>query len=216
MYIACMNKLIAVIVLLLLSLTNSVGQTNVQAININDSKGKPDGVWYTYTPAQMGEPAMAVLGSYDHGDKTGTWYTSDGQGNMLSIEQYKYNVKDGEMKYFENGQLSCVGHYRGLNPSYKVDTVLITHPITGEEKYFYVPTERGSVRHGMWRFYDPLSGRLIREEEYQIDDLIYSKDFSISAADSIYYQKRNAQLPHAKKTTAGPKPLKIPVKSLIN
>lgn len=189
--------------------TNSFGQASEKAINIKDAQGRPDGLWYSYTPAQKGEPAMAVFGTYDHGNKTGMWYTSDGQGNMVSIEQYKYNVRDGEAKYFENGQLTCVGHYRGLNPSNKIDTVLITHPITGEEKYYYVSTERGSVRHGMWRFYDPLSGRLVREEEYQVDELIYSKDFSISTADSVYYQKRNAQLPHVKKNNGRPQAAKI-------
>lgn len=181
--------------LLLCNSLISIAQDKTE-INQLDESGKPHGLWYTYTPAERGEGAESKFGHYDHGDKMGLWYVNDGKGNMISIETFKFNVRDGEAKYFENGQLTCIGHYRGLNPKLALDTVLIVDPITGDEKWVSVPTERGSVRHGSWRFYDELSGRLIKEEQYQIDELIYKKDFSISAADSSFYQKRNAILPH--------------------
>jgi hypothetical protein len=157
------------------------------------------------------------MGHYDHGQKNGFWYISDGQGNMITIESYKHDVRDGEVKYFEQGQLTCVGHYRGLNPKVALDTVLIVDPISGDEKLVAVPTERGSIKHGSWRFYDPISGRLIKEEEYQVDALIFKKEFSISPADSSYYQMRNRLLPHNANRLPAPSKFKpkAPTKSLI-
>jgi antitoxin component YwqK of YwqJK toxin-antitoxin module len=195
---------------------NTIAQNKTE-INQLDESGKPHGLWYTYTPAERGEAAESKFGHYDHGDKMGLWYVNDGKGNMISIETFKFNVRDGEAKYFENGQLTCIGHYRGLNPKVALDTVLIVDPITGDEKWVSVPTERGSVRHGSWRFYDELSGRLIKEEQYQIDELIYKKDFSISSSDSAFYQKRNAILPHKgnKLPPSSKFKSKEPAKSLI-
>jgi hypothetical protein len=53
-------------------------------------------------------------------------------------------------------------------------------------------------RHGMWRFYDETSGKLLREEEYQEDDLIFKQNY-ISPKDSVAMQKRAAKMPHNKK-----------------
>jgi antitoxin component YwqK of YwqJK toxin-antitoxin module len=186
-------------------------------INQYDEQGKAIGLWYSHIPADKGEPEQITIGNFDHGKKTGVWYVNDGKGNLTSIETFKLNVRDGEVKYFENGQLTCVGHYRGLNPAVETDTVHIVDPITGDEKWVSVPTERGSVKHGSWRFYDELSGRLIKEEQYQIDELIYKKDFSISPADSAHYQSRNKRLPHAENRLAPASKFKTkePAKSLI-
>jgi hypothetical protein len=210
------------LILFAILVTQSMGhtalaQTNAKEINQYDAQGKAHGLWYTSTPAHKGEPAEVVMGNYDHGNKTGVWYISDDIGNMHSIETFKHNVRDGEVKYFENGQLICVGHFRGLNPRVAMDTFVIVDPMSGEEKLVSVPTDRGSVRHGRWRFYDQFSGRLIREEEYQIDELIYKMDFSISPNDSVHYERRNQMLPHNKNSLPAISKFKPkePVKSLI-
>lgn len=190
---------------------------NEQTINQRDEQGRAHGLWYMHQKGGKGEPEQSIIGHYDHGNKTGIWYVSDSKGNICSIENYKHNVRDGEAKYFEQGQLTCVGHYRGLNPSVALDTVHIVDPITGAESWVSVPTERGSVRHGNWRFYDELSGRLVREEHYQVDEIIFKQDFTISASDSAAYARRNRLLPHnANKLPPASKfKSKEPTKSLI-
>ena len=95
--------------------------------------------------------------------------------------------------------MSCVGVYRGLNPSQQYDSIVIVDPVSGEQKLVGVASEVGTVKHGMWYFYDNETGRMNREEEYQIDVMIHAKNYPYSKADSIYYNKRNTGLPHKKK-----------------
>lgn len=194
-----MNRVLGI--LLLLALT-SVSQAlfaqseDSKEINRTDPNGKRDGLWYFSEGGMRGEPSTNTFGNYDHGEKTGTWYVSSDRGDMISIENFRHNVRDGEAQYFENGRLTALGHFRGLNPNVPMDTFMLTDVITGEEKLMITPTERGSVRHGTWRFYDELSGRLIKEEQYQMDQLISSHEFRFSAGDSAYYEQRNRSLPH--------------------
>jgi len=169
-------------------------QTNLNKL---DSKGKRQGMWLTQKEPRMGEPGISEFGNYDHGSKYGTWYKIDNFGDLVAIEMFKNNVLDGEVKYYEQGKLYCVGHYRGLNPKNKYDTVVVMHPVTQEEEYRVIPTDNGSLRHGNWKYYDPNNGHLIKEEEYQVDELIYKKDYEVSAGtDSIYRRKHEALMPH--------------------
>jgi antitoxin component YwqK of YwqJK toxin-antitoxin module len=167
-------------------------------INKTDAKGKKNGMWLITQPARMGEPSSTEFGSYEHGNKTGLWYKLGGEGDLLAVETFKNNVLDGEAKYYENGRINCVGYYRGLNPNHDFDTVFVLDPATHHEITRIIPTERGSVRHGTWRFYDTDNGRMVREEDYQVDELVFSKDYPYSKADSAAILKRETKLPHNK------------------
>ncbi|MBS1782962.1 MAG: hypothetical protein JSS78_07835 [Bacteroidetes bacterium] len=175
-------------------------------LNKVDSKGKRHGLWLSTTAARMGEVGFSEFGNYDHGIKIGQWYKIDEGGELMAIEAYRNNVRDGEVRYYEQGKLYCVGHYRGLNPRQQFDTIVVMDPTTQEEQYRIIPTEQGSLRHGLWRYYDPNWGFLTKEEEYQVDELVYKKDFIVSSSrDSLNKQKHEEQLPHVKR-----KPLSAP------
>jgi hypothetical protein len=174
--------------------------TENKSFNRTDAAGKRHGMWVLRMAERMGEPGSTEVGNYDHGSKIGPWYKLDGDGELQAMETYKNGVKDGEAKYFEGGHLVAVGQYRGLNPDHARDTFMVEDPVTGAQSLKSIATERGTMRHGQWRFYDAGSGRLMREEEYQVDELIYQKDFPMSKSDSLYYQKREAGMPHNKKT----------------
>ncbi len=182
----------AVLSLLLLPLVALTYAQTPAELNQTDAKGKPQGEWLVRQPARMGEDAYTEWGSYDHGTRTGVWYRFDGEGAVAAIERYRLGVKDGETKYFEQGRLVCVGHYRGLNPSYAYDTIYVVDPVTDAERRVVIPTERGSVKHGLWQYYDERTGRLSREMEYSVDEIIAKQDFSIASADSAWYKKREA------------------------
>lgn len=168
-------------------------------INQSDNKGSRYGMWVINEPEKMGEPGFMSFGKYDNNEKYGAWYKLDEDGDLLAIETYKNNVLDGEVKYFEKGRLICIGHYRGLNPDHAFDTIIVTDPNTGAQVLRSVPTEKGSLRNGAWQFYNPENGRLTRQEDYQVDELIASKEFGMTKEDSVYYRKREANMPHNKK-----------------
>lgn len=166
------------------------------ALNQTDSRGLKQGLWVLQQPARMGEPAFTEFGYFSNGEKTGTWYQLDANGSPTAIEQFSRNVLNGEVKYFEGGRLMVVGNYRGLNPDRVIDTIVVEDPVTGAEQLVPIASERGSVRQGLWRFYDPRSGRLLREDYYQLDEKISSQRFGMSRSDSTYYKQRDAVLPH--------------------
>jgi hypothetical protein len=201
-YIHMMRTIISTC-LLLCALT-AEAQTEAE-LNQSDNRGKRHGQWLVRQEARMGEDAFAEWGTYDHGVKTGVWYRFDGEGEVAAIE-YRLGVLDGEAKYFERGRLVAVGHYRGLNPGRAFDTIYVVDPVTEIEHKRVVSTDRGTVKHGLWQYYDESSGRLVRELDYQIDEVIARQEFSISPKDSAYYRKREqAKAVYPKNYYAPPK-----------
>lgn len=203
------NKLISFFLLLLMATTVAAQQLPdkkklKEKLNQFDSKGMKDGLWLNRMPERKGEPGFNEFGNYLKGEKTGLWYKMNINGDLMAIENYKRDYFDGQVKYFTNGQLTVVGTYRALNPDVVVDTIIVEEPVTGAQELIAVKADRGTVRHGTWRFYDERTGRLEKVEEYQVDNLIYEEYFPMSRADSLYYEKRNASLPHMKKGSDKP------------
>lgn len=175
-----------------------------EKLNQYDSKGMKDGLWLNRVPERKGEPAFNEFGNYHKNEKTGLWYKMAADGDLMAIENYKRDYYEGQVKYFTNGQLTVVGMYRALNPDVVIDTIIVVEPVTGVQELVAVKADRGTVRHGTWRFYDERTGRLEKVEEYQVDNLIYEEYFPMTKADSLYYEKRNANLPHMKKGSDKP------------
>lgn len=166
-------------------------------VNQVDSKGQKHGMWWINVDPRMGEPGMTEFGSYSHGIKYGAWYKLDTEGDLIAIESFKNNVLDGQVKYYDRGRLYCTGYYRGLNPKNKFDTIMVMDPITHNETYRVIPTDQGTMRHGTFQYFNPYNGHLIKEEEYQVDELVYKKDYEVSAnVDSIYQKQHEQRMPH--------------------
>lgn len=172
---------------------------NSATVNQYDAKGQPQGMWVISQAARMGEGASMEFGRYEHGEKYGPWYKLDDEGELVSMETYRGNVLDGEAKYFEKGRMIATGTYRGLNPEREFDTIVVADPITGLESLRAIHNDRNTVRHGIWRFYNSDNGRLDREEEYQVDSLIFTRAFGMTAADSAAYKQHEQGMPHIKK-----------------
>lgn len=170
-----------------------------EKLNQYDEKGKRSGLWLITVKSIKGEPPYTEVGSYIKGEKSGLWYKMNEKGNMVAIENYKRDVLDGEVKYFNNGQIAIIGKYRGLNPDLPVDTIMVVEPVTGEQTLVPVPADIGSVRHGTWRYYNTM-GTIDRIEEYQIDEVIYEEVFTYTKEDSLRYQKRLQNMPDPNKS----------------
>lgn len=167
-------------------------------VNRADADGRPHGMWMVSEDERMGEDAYIAFGNFDHGRKTGPWYKLTNDRQLLAMENYRDNLLDGEVKYYENGRMTCLGHYRSIDHTSGIDSVVVTNPVTGTESLRAVPKDKSTMRHGIWRFYDADNGRLLREEDYQADEMVFFKDFPMSKEDSLYYTKRNEKMPHKK------------------
>jgi len=176
-----------------------------EKVNLYDEQGKKHGTWVTSTGPQKGEPAFSEFGRFEHGKKLGPWYKITREGELIAIEHFKNDLLDGEVKYYDRGKLYCSGHYHGLNPVQEFDTIVVIHPETYLESYRVVASDKGTVKHGTWKYFDPATGHTLREEEYQVDELVFRKDFGPAPADSAFIKKREMSLPHKKgKKAAAP------------
>jgi len=145
--------------------------------NLVDKKKRKQGLWIEKQDAYKDQPQTSSIGKYTDNIKTGLWYILDKEGKPISVFNYKKGVLDGSNQYFENGKLVCTGEWRGLNPDYEIDSVEVYDPRTGIESIVTVPSEKGSLMHGIWKYYNPNTGQLIKEEEYQVGHLIRKKEY---------------------------------------
>lgn len=169
-------------------------------LNKTDERNRKQGLWFYRHEARLGEPLYYEYGSYEDDKKTGVWTRLDAEQSLVSTENFNHGVLNGTSQYYDQGRLVCIGNYRGLNQTQKVDSIWVTNPETDLDTLVVVPTESGYTKHGIWRYYDAVTGQMVREEEYQVDNLIYEKEFNhISKADSLDMKKKEAAFPHNKK-----------------
>ncbi len=174
-------------------------------LNKTDAKNRKQGLWFYKHDARMGEPMYYEYGNFQDDKKTGVWTKLDGEQRLMATENYYKGVLNGTSQYYENGRLTCVGNYRGIYTENKYDSVWVTDPVTYIDTLVAVPADIGYTKHGVWRYYDARTGQLTREEEYQVDNLIRKEEYNhYSKTDSTAIKRRNANLPHNKKSFAKP------------
>lgn len=164
-------------------------------LNRIDEKQHKTGPWLITHSAHYGEEGYMEYGIYQQNQKHGIWkgYTLEGQ--LLSVENFKMGRRDGEVRYYENGYLVCVGNFLALHAKNKYDTILIEDPVTNILKPKIVETSLGSVKHGFWTYYEPGTKRISKIEEYAIDELVYERSY-VSKTDSVYILQKMKSFPH--------------------
>jgi antitoxin component YwqK of YwqJK toxin-antitoxin module len=174
------------------SSTNKTEETRKDNLNKTDHQNRKQGLWFYKHEAAMGEPLTYEYGQYINNKKEGVWTTLDANQQLASTENYNKGVLNGTSQYYEQGRLICIGTYRGLDQDKKIDSVLVTNPDTYEDRLVGVPTDIGYTRHGLWRYYNAITGQLTKEEEYQVDDLVYRKEYHFaSQTDSLKMIERS-------------------------
>lgn len=149
---------------------NPQGDT-INAINKN---GQKVGKWVIEVGEIRGEPGYVVEGAYKKGEKDGYFRKYSSQGDLLVVEHYIMGGKDGLQQYFDYlGQLEREENWRGYNPDAPYDTIAIYGTGSGEiVDYKIVKAEPYSVKDGEWKFYETNSGRLLRTEKWERNNLV--------------------------------------------
>lgn len=143
-------------------------------INKIDKKGFKQGKYVLRTEELRGEPGFEEEGMYKNNTKEGIWRRYNLMGDPIGFETYLHGGKDGFQQYYSAlGELLREENWRGYNPDAPFDTIAIYGTGSNEiVDYKIVKAEQYSIKQGPWRFYEPVTGRLLKTEEWDRNNLI--------------------------------------------
>lgn len=141
-------------------------------LNCIDFKGLKQGKWFVQMPKLRGEPGYEEEGEYKNDRKEGTWRRYNLMGDLLAMENYKWGNKHGKSVYFTIDGIEHEENWRALNPDKAYDTIDVAD-LKDPNKYekVIIKTDGASLKHGTWKYYNPLTGSVINTEEYYLDKL---------------------------------------------
>ncbi len=142
-------------------------------LNATDAKGQKQGKWIVRYDAVRGEPGYEEEGQYIDNRREGTWRRYTLMSDLIAIENYRWGNKDGICQYFNGlGELLREESWRAINPDKIYDTLDVedvNHPET--YRTVIVKNEGAGVKHGTWKFYDPVRGTVVKTETYVVGKL---------------------------------------------
>ena len=143
-------------------------------INKIDKKGFKQGKFVLRKEELRGEPGFEEEGIYKNDIKENIWRRYNLQGDPIGFETYLHGGKDGLQQYYSPlGELLREENWRGYNPESPYDTIAVYG--TGSNEiidYKIVKAEQYSIKQGMWRYYEPVTGRLLKTEEWDRNNLV--------------------------------------------
>lgn len=143
-------------------------------LNFINAKGVKSGKWVIEVPELRGESGHTDEGVFVDGEKHGIWRMYNPTGDLIGLENYFHGGKSGSQKYFSYlGGLEREEFWRAYNPNAPYDTIPIYGTGNGEIVEFkIVKSQPYSVKDGVWKYYDPATGRIIRKETWDRNVLI--------------------------------------------
>lgn len=137
-------------------------------INCVDKKKMKQGKWVVRVEALRGEPGYEEEGEFVDDKKEGPWRRYNLTGDLLAIENYRWGFKDGKQTYFTSlGDLLREEGWKAFNPENPYDTIEVPNPdnpLVMMEKV--VKQETSELKHGTWKHYDPNTGRVMKQENF--------------------------------------------------
>ena len=143
-------------------------------INKIDKKGFKQGKFVLRTEELRGEPGFEEEGLYKNDTKEGIWRRYNLFGDPIGFETYLHGGKDGFQQYYSAlGELLREENWRGYNPDAPFDTIAVYGTGSNEiVDYKIVKSQQYSIKQGMWRYYEPVTGRLLKTEEWERNNLV--------------------------------------------
>ncbi len=173
-------------------------------INVTDIYNLRQGFWLERKPERFGEDAYTLAGYYVDNWKQGLWKTFVGP-NLVAEENFTNDVRNGEVRYYENGFLNVKGYYNGSNHKYVYDTIDIENAQTQEVKRYIATNENYSDKDSTWTFYYSNGTKIAVIQHWRNDDLLKEEDFVNQKPDSVTVTKMmvyEKSLPHNNKKPA--------------
>lgn len=144
-------------------------------INVVNAEGFKQGRWVNRIEELRGEPGYEEEGMYNKtGEKNGVWRLYTLEGDLLGMENYLNGGKDGLQQYYSFlGNLVREESWRGYDPEHPYDTIPVYGTTSNEVVEFkVVKAEPYSVKQGTWKYYDSETGRLLKTENWERNNLV--------------------------------------------
>ncbi len=147
--------------------------SNGDTLNCKDKKGIKHGKWVHKIEEIRGEPGYEEEGVYEKDQKIGFWRIFNLQGDLIGIENYRFGQKSGLQQYFSiSGSLIKEESWLAHNPENPTEMVEV-YDINDPNKVYMVEVklDASAVPHGLWKYYEPGSGSLIKKENFILGKL---------------------------------------------
>jgi hypothetical protein len=177
-------------------------------LNCVDAKDHKQGRWVIKVDNLRGERGYEEEGLFLNSKKEGPWRRFSLEGDLIAVENYRWGNKNGKNVYFSPmGDPLREESWKAVNPDNPYDTVPVFDvndptKIIGTE---VVKLEGFSLKHGTWRFYDPMSGRIEKTETWFLDKPAKKTGEGEDDLAPIDVTDVTETQPETKKTVAKPK-----------
>jgi hypothetical protein len=138
-------------------------------LNRVDAKNLKQGPWVVHVDEVRGERGYEEEGYFIDDKREGVWKRFSLEGDLLAVETYRFGMKDGKSMYFTNaGEPLREENWRAIDPKNPYDTVDVRDVNDPSKvlKKVIVKVEAISYKNGTWSFYDPMSGTVVKTEEW--------------------------------------------------
>jgi antitoxin component YwqK of YwqJK toxin-antitoxin module len=142
-------------------------------LNCTDKQGLKQGRWLERYPDLRGNPGYDEEGIYKDDKKEGIWRKYSLQGDILSVESYRWGLLNGKSYYYSLLGLEREEGWWAIDPGKGFDTIDVPDLyVDGLVKQVVIKNEGRSMRHGTWTVYDPMTGRILSTQEYIRDSAV--------------------------------------------
>ncbi len=161
--------------------------SNRDTINCIDFNNYKQGKWIVRVEELRGEPGFEEEGVFKNNLKEGKWRKYSLMGDILAVENFRWNNKDGIQQYFYQNEIEHQESWRAVDPSKKYDTIDVADPDNPDKiEKKIIKVEAYSQKHGVWKYYQYGS---VKTETYVFDSLFnptspINKTIAATAKDS--------------------------------
>lgn len=144
-------------------------------LNRVDTKGRKQGPWSIHVDDLRGERGYEEEGYFENDAKEGLWKRYSLEGIKIAEENYHWGKLNGRSRYYTyNGGLMREESWRAIDPANAYDTVNV-YDIKDPTKLIdrvVVKNDGVAMKHGLWNYYDPTEGVIVKTENYKLNKLV--------------------------------------------
>lgn len=141
-------------------------------LNCIDTLNMKQGKWLEKQPVLRGNPGYDEEGIYIDDRKEGVWRRYLYTGDLVSIENYRWGLLNGMSQYFSLMGLEREESWYAIDPKKKFDTLDV--PDLNIDAVYHsviIPNPGKSYKHGVWNWFDPITGRIVKSIQYIRDSV---------------------------------------------